>query len=80
MRLIINGKETMLDGSMSVIEYLASIGFDEQVSIAVAINGEIISKDQYVETQLQDGDSMEVVRAIGGGCTLLCKLFSCCKH
>ena len=48
MRLIINGKETMLDGSMSVIEYLASIGFDEQVSIAVAINGEIISKDQYV--------------------------------
>lgn len=57
----------MLDGSMSVIEYLASIGFDEQVSIAVAINGEIISKDQYVETQLQDGDSMEVVRAIGGG-------------
>ena len=67
MRLIINGKETMLDGSMSVIEYLASIGFDEQVSIAVAINGEIISKDQYVETQLQDGDSMEVVRAFGGG-------------
>ena len=67
MRLIINGKETMLDGSMSVIEYLDSIGFDEQVSIAVAINGEIISKDQYVETQLQDGDSMEVVRAIGGG-------------
>ena len=67
MRLIINGKETMLDGSMSVIEYLASIGFDKQVSIAVAINGEIISKDQYVETQLQDGDSMEVVRAIGGG-------------
>ena len=67
MRLIINGKETMLDGSMSVIEYLASIGFDEQVSIAVAINGEIISKDQYVETQLQDGDSMEVVRAIGRG-------------
>ena len=67
MTIIINGKETMLDGSMSVIEYLASIGFDEQVSIAVAINGEIISKDQYVETQLQDGDSMEVVRAIGGG-------------
>ena len=67
MRLIINGKETMLDGSMSVIEYLASIGFDEQVSIAVAIIGEIISKDQYVEIQLQDGDSMEVVRAIGGG-------------
>ena len=67
MRLIINGKETMLDGSMSVIEYLASIGFDEQVSIAVAINGEIISKDQYVETQIQAGDSMEVGRAIGGG-------------
>ena len=52
---------------MSIVDYLTSIGFDKKVSIAVAINGEIIPKEEYSETQLKTGDSMEVVRAIGGG-------------
>lgn len=67
MEVRINGKETEVHQSMSIVDYLTSIGFDKKVSIAVAINGEIISKEEYSETQLKNGDSMEVVRAIGGG-------------
>ena len=67
MEVRINGKETEVHQSMSIVDYLTSIGFDKKVSIAVAINGEIIPKDEYSETQLKNGDSMEVVRAIGGG-------------
>ena len=67
MEVRINGKETEVHQSMSIVDYLTSIGFDKKVSIAVAINGEIISKEEYSETQLKTGDSMEVVRAIGGG-------------
>ena len=67
MDVRINGKETEVHQSMSIVDYLTSIGFDKKVSIAVAINGEIISKEEYSETQLKNGDSMEVVRAIGGG-------------
>ena len=67
MEVRINGKETEVHQSMSIVDYLTSIGFDKKVSIAVAINGEIIPKEEYSETQLKTGDSMEVVRAIGGG-------------
>ena len=67
MEVIINGKATEIHQSMSLVDYLTSIGFDKKVSIAVAINGEIIPKEEYSETQLKTGDSMEVVRAIGGG-------------
>ncbi|MEC9278930.1 MAG: sulfur carrier protein ThiS [Chloroflexota bacterium] len=67
MEVRINGKETEVHQSMSIVDYLTSIGFDKKVSIAVAINGEIIPKEEYSETQLKNGDSMEVVRAIGGG-------------
>ena len=67
MEVRINGKATEIHQSMSIVDYLTSIGFDKKVSIAVAINGEIIPKGEYGETQLKTGDSMEVVRAIGGG-------------
>ena len=67
MEVIINGKATEIHQSMSIVDYLTSIGFDKKVSIAVAINGEIIPKGEYGETQIKTGDSMEVVRAIGGG-------------
>ena len=67
MEVRINGKETEVHQSMSIVDYLTSIGFDKKISIAVAINGEIIPKEEYSETQLKNGDSMEVVRAIGGG-------------
>ena len=67
MEVIINGKATEIHQSVSIVDYLTSIGFDKKVSIAVAINGEIIPKEEYSETQLKTGDSMEVVRSIGGG-------------
>jgi sulfur carrier protein len=35
--------------------------------IAVEHNGEIVPKSAYAETQLQDGDRLEIVHAIGGG-------------
>ena len=67
MQVRINGKDTEIHESVSIVDYLTSIGFDKQVSIAVAINGEIIPKEEYGEIHLKNGDSMEVVRAIGGG-------------
>ena len=67
MEVRINGKETEVHQSMSIVDYLTSIGFDKKVSIAVAINGEIIPKEEYSETKLKNVDSMEVERAIGGG-------------
>lgn len=35
--------------------------------IAVEINGEIVPRSQFPTHQLQDGDKIEIVQAIGGG-------------
>ena len=67
MQVRINGKATEIQESVSIVDYLTSIGFDKQVSIAVAIIGEIIPKEEYGEIHVNNGDSMEVGRASGGG-------------
>ena len=35
--------------------------------IAVEKNGDIVPRTQYAETVLADGDTLEVVRFVGGG-------------
>ena len=37
------------------------------VRIAVAHNGDVIPRDRYDGVCLNDGDSVEVVRMVGGG-------------
>ena len=61
----VNGKELDLAGK-TVEEYLLTTDYDAK-RIAVERNGEIVFKSQYSETDLKDGDSIEVVSFVGGG-------------
>ncbi len=61
----INGKELPVDGS-TLADYLAGAGYDTQ-RLAVERNGEIVQKEAYAQTVLTDGDSIEIVRFVGGG-------------
>ena len=35
--------------------------------VAVELNREIVSRDQWPTTQLKDGDRLEIVHFVGGG-------------
>lgn len=61
----INGEMLDKDGK-SVSEVLSemSINFKQ---VAVELNEEIVPKAVYDETVLKDGDSVEIVRFVGGG-------------
>ena len=61
----INGENLAVAGK-TVAAYLAEAGYDTQ-RLAVERNGEIVPRAQYGETVLQDGDSVEIVRFVGGG-------------
>ncbi len=61
----INGETAELDG-MTVSEYLSLAGFDE-ARVAVELGGAILPKEQYGKTVFRDGDSVEIVRFVGGG-------------
>ena len=34
---------------------------------AAAVNGEFVPRSQYAETQVQDGDEIDIVKPVGGG-------------
>ena len=61
----INGEKVEY-GNISLFEYLESTQYDIR-RIAVEINGEIITKAEYENTVLHDGDSIEIVSFVGGG-------------
>ena len=61
----VNGTELDISGK-TLAEYLAITNYDMK-RIAVERNGDIVSKAQYGETVLQDGDDLEIVSFVGGG-------------
>jgi sulfur carrier protein len=64
--LQINGKRVELDQPTPLLTYLAKLSVDPQV-VAVEHNGVIVERPEYANTVLNEGDSIEIVRMVGGG-------------
>ena len=64
--LTINGKQKELGGPQSLMECLEFLGITQR-AIAIAYNGDIIRKNEMQGVTLEDGDKLEIVRAVGGG-------------
>ena len=62
----INGNEVELASEQTVMEYLQAKGLAER-SLAVAVNGTVLRREEFGDTQLSDGDRVEIVRPVGGG-------------
>ena len=61
----VNGQPQNAAGQ-SLVHLLEELGFSAG-RIAVECNGEIVPKAQYDALLLEDGDTLEVVRFVGGG-------------
>ena len=66
MIIKLNGTNQSLTDDISVSELLDDIKLSLS-SIAIAVNGNIISKNEYKKTKLKDMDTVEIVRPVGGG-------------
>jgi sulfur carrier protein len=66
MPITLNGKAHELTGSQSVSEFVATLNVKAN-QVAVAINGEVVRRVDWPRTTVRDGDTVEVVRAVGGG-------------
>lgn len=65
--LTVNGQPRAVPPeSASVAALVRELGFEGK-RIAVERNGEIVPKSRYDATTLADGDTLEIVRAVGGG-------------
>ncbi|HAB93716.1 MAG TPA: thiamine biosynthesis protein ThiS [Lachnospiraceae bacterium] len=61
----INGSKEEAAG-MSVLSYLKSAGYDP-LRVVVEKNLEIVPRDAMDQVLLEDGDSVEILRFVGGG-------------
>jgi sulfur carrier protein len=66
MEITINGETQRLSAPATVAELLVARGLAGK-RVAVERNGEIVPKGRHAETPVNDGDTIEIVVAVGGG-------------
>jgi len=66
MRLTINGEEHDFSSGNTVRQLLTQLRLADR-PVAVERNGQIVPHSTFDQTELADGDSLEVVTLVGGG-------------
>jgi sulfur carrier protein len=66
MRIKLNGEPLELPDGETVAALLTRLELAGR-RVAVELNLDIVPRSQHADTTLNDGDSVEVVHAIGGG-------------
>jgi sulfur carrier protein len=64
--ITVNGKPREIEREMALPSFLDTLGVNPKL-VAVAINGEVIPKSAYAGARVREGDTLEVVRMVGGG-------------
>ena len=62
----LNGKTHQLQKSLNVSQLLNSLMINKK-KVAIEINGEVLSKDNYDSYRVKQNDVIEIVTFIGGG-------------
>lgn len=66
MKITVNGEERILPAETSVAELLKTLNIP-QVGVAVAVNFEVVRRQAFETTRIQDGNRIEIIRAVQGG-------------
>ena len=64
--LQVNGKRVELESPTRLLAYLDQLGVNPR-AVAVEHNGAIIERSAFASVTLQEGDTIEIVRMVGGG-------------
>ena len=69
MKLQINGEERDFSGSPApfTLAALVEVLGMKADRVAVELNRDIVPRDRWVETHLNEGDQLEIVHFVGGG-------------
>jgi sulfur carrier protein len=67
IQITINGKAREFEPTISTLaDLVEKLGLTGK-RLAIERNGEIVPKSTFVEVQLEQGDTLEIVGAVGGG-------------
>ena len=62
----VNGKEREVRSGLSVHQLVKSFDLNPLL-IVVELNREILTRDQFKDVQVSEGDAVELVHFVGGG-------------
>lgn len=70
MKLQINGEERTFDSPppFTLAALVESLGMKSD-RVAIELNRDIVPRDRWAQTMLAEGDKLELVHFVGGGCT-----------
>jgi thiamine biosynthesis protein ThiS len=66
MQIIINGTPRQVSEHLSLAKLLQDLKLNPETTI-VELNRSIIQRKDYPDTNLNEGDKLELVRVVGGG-------------
>jgi len=66
MKIFINGIEHLYKNDLTIEKLISELGYSNQ-RIAIELNKEIITRSEYANRLIVDGDKLEIIKAIGGG-------------
>jgi thiamine biosynthesis protein ThiS len=66
MNLTVNGKQKEATEGSSITDLLDELKLDV-IRVAVELNGGVVTRNDFEQTALKDGDSLEIVQFVGGG-------------
>lgn len=69
MNLTVNGKGATIEGkdTLDVHVLLAELKVDQPDYVTVELNGDILERDNFGQTLVKDGDTVEFLYFMGGG-------------
>lgn len=67
MRIRVNGEAQEIEEPLSILGLLERLQVDAR-RVAVEHNLVIVKRDRYGATVIHDGDEIEIVNFVGGGC------------
>ncbi len=66
MRIQINDKDFEITEKSNLSQLLSAQNVDTS-AVAVALNGQIIHREKWQQTELKDNDTITLVQAVAGG-------------
>ena len=66
IHVTVNGEARTFDQALSAAELVEALGLGGK-RVALERNGEIVPRGQFARQRIADGDSLEIVVAVGGG-------------
>ena len=67
LRVKINGENRDISDQSTVNDLVAELSLSP-ARIAIELNGQVIRRTEWMQTLLAEGDRLEIVHFVGGGC------------